>query len=125
MEDRRLEAAVSRSAFRRNVIRSRPTLPLERALAPHPSLKPQSFLRQIVRAVLPLGVGTVLDPFAGSGSTLAAAEALGLRSVGIEVLPEYFRVARKAIPKLAALKLNGEYHEVRRVKSYPVYLETQ
>jgi site-specific DNA-methyltransferase (adenine-specific) len=107
-----------------DVIRSRPTLPLERALAPHPSLKPQSFLRQIVRAVLPLGVGTVLDPFAGSGSTLAAAEALGLRSVGIEVLPEYFRVARKAIPKLAALKLNGEYHEVRRVKSYPVYLET-
>jgi len=69
-------------------------------------------------------VGTVLDPFAGSGSTLAAAEALGLRSIGVEVLPEYFRIARKAIPRLAALKLNGEYHAVRRARSYPIYLDT-
>jgi site-specific DNA-methyltransferase (adenine-specific) len=94
-----------------DVIRSRPTLPLERALAPHPSLKPQSFLRQVVRAVLPLGKGIVLDPFAGSGSTLAAASALGYRSVGVELMPEYFRLACKAIPKLAALQLNGEYHQ--------------
>jgi len=39
-----------------------------------PSLKPQSFLRQLVRGVFAFGEGVVLDPFAGSGSTLAAAK---------------------------------------------------
>ena len=87
-----------------DVIESHPTRPAERALAPHPSLKPQAFLRQIVRAVLPLGEGVVLDPFAGSGSTLAAAEAVGYHSIGVELDPHYVAIAREAIPRLAALK---------------------
>ena len=52
-----------------DVIRSHPTRPAEKRLAPHPSLKPQAFLRQLVRASLPLQEGVILDPFAGSGST--------------------------------------------------------
>ena len=91
-----------------DVIPSSPTRPIERNLAPHPSLKPQAFLRQIVRAVLPLGEGIVLDPFAGSGSTLAAAEAVGYQSIGVERDEKYFEVARTAIPKLARHKANGE-----------------
>ena len=87
-----------------DVIRSRPTPKSEREIAPHPSLKPQGFLRQIVRAALPLGEGTILDPFAGSGSTLAAANAVGYESVGIENDPQYVRIARKAIGKLGALR---------------------
>lgn len=83
-----------------DVIRSQPTRPEERALAPHPSLKPQAFLRQLVRAVLPLGEGTILDPFAGSGSTLAAAEAVGLASIGVERDPHYVEMAKAGIPKL-------------------------
>ena len=83
-----------------DVIQSGPT---ERTLAPHPSLKPQAFLRQLVRGVLPLGEGVVLDPFAGSGSTLAAAEAVGYRSIGIEKDPRYFDIACGAIPKLTKL----------------------
>jgi site-specific DNA-methyltransferase (adenine-specific) len=90
-----------------DVIASHPTRPAERALAPHPSLKPQAFLRQIVRAVLPLGEGTVLDPFAGSGSTLAAAQAVGYRSVGVEIDPCYVEMAKAAIPKLARFTPNG------------------
>jgi site-specific DNA-methyltransferase (adenine-specific) len=85
-----------------DVIRSAPTRRAERRLAPHPSLKPQAFLRTLVRGVLPLGRGIVLDPFAGAGSTLAAAEALGYASLGIEQDPRYFKLARAAIPKLAA-----------------------
>jgi site-specific DNA-methyltransferase (adenine-specific) len=54
-----------------DVIRSTPTRRDERAVAPHPSLKPQAFMRQIVRAALPLGRGIVLDPFMGAGSTLS------------------------------------------------------
>lgn len=84
-----------------DVIRSSPTRTKERALAPHPSLKPQSFLRQVVRGVLPLGEGIVLDPFCGSGSTLAAAEAVGYRSIGVERDPQYFELACNAIPRLA------------------------
>jgi len=86
-----------------DVIRSSPTRKEERLLAPHPSLKPQAFMRQLVHGVLPLGRGIVLDPFAGSGSTLAAAEAVGYRSIGIEKDPHYFEMASRAIPKLAAL----------------------
>ncbi len=87
-----------------DVIRSAPTRPSERKLAPHPSLKPQLFLRQLVRAVLPLGEGVVLDPFAGSGSTLAAAEAIGYESVGLEFDPYYVEIARNAIPALSVLE---------------------
>jgi DNA modification methylase len=89
-----------------DVIRSSPTPKRERAIAPHPSLKPQDFLRQLVRAALPLGFGVVLDPFAGSGSTLAAAEAIGYASIGLEKDPIYFEMARGAIPKLAKLDVN-------------------
>lgn len=84
-----------------DVIRSERTPRAERAIANHPSLKPQSFLRQVVHASLPLGEGTIVDPFMGSGSTVAAAEALGLSSIGIERHREYFDLAVKAIPKLA------------------------
>jgi len=87
-----------------DVIESSPTRASERQLAPHPSLKPQAFLRQLVRAVLPLGRGVVLDPFAGSGSTLAAAEVVGYESVGIEKDPRYFKIATGAIPKLSSLQ---------------------
>jgi DNA modification methylase len=86
-----------------DVIKSHPTGPVERRIAPHPSLKPQSFLRRVVRAMLPLAEGIVLDPFAGAGSTLAAAEAVGYESIGLEVDPAYFHLAREAIPALAAL----------------------
>lgn len=87
-----------------DVIQSAPTRASERTIAPHPSLKPQAFLRQLVRGVLPLGEGTVLDPFAGAGSTLAAAEAIGYRSIGIEKDATYFNIAREAIPALCKLK---------------------
>lgn len=86
-----------------DVISSAPTRPAERKIANHPSLKPQAFLRQLVRGVLPLGRGVVLDPFAGSGSTLAAALAVGYESIGIERDPHYYALAKEALPKLAEL----------------------
>ena len=88
-----------------DVIESAPTRAKERQLANHPSLKPQAFLRRVVRGVLPLGQGVVLDPFAGSGSTLAAAHAVGYTSIGIERDASYFALARDAVPKLAALRV--------------------
>lgn len=89
-----------------DVISSAPTRAAERRIAEHPSLKPQAFMRKIVRAVLPLGEGIVCDPFAGSGSTLAAAEAVGYESVGVERSLEYFELASRAIPKLSKLDVS-------------------
>jgi DNA modification methylase len=84
-----------------DVIRSSPARNGEREIAPHPSLKPQIFMRQVVRAALPLGKGVILDPFMGSGSTIAAASAIGYTSIGIERDSAYFSLATKAIPALA------------------------
>ena len=95
-----------------DVIVSRPTRASEREIAPHPSLKPQAFLRQVVRAILPLGEGRILDPFAGSGSTLAAAEANGYESVGVELDKRFFDIAKSAIPQLATLQV-GTYESFR------------
>ncbi|MGH2446331.1 MAG: DNA-methyltransferase [Candidatus Limnocylindria bacterium] len=88
-----------------DVIQSGTTPDRERRLAPHPSVKPQAFLREIVRAVIPVDeqTGPVLDTFAGCATTLAACEALNLTGVGTEIDPHYFDLACEAIPKLAEL----------------------
>jgi len=91
----------------RDMIVSSPARGLERRLAAHPSLKPQAFLRQLVRAALPLGEGAILDPFMGSGSTIAAASACGLRGIGLEIHKEYFDMAVKAVPGLREFQPNG------------------
>ena len=51
-----------------------------------------------------LGKPLILDPFMGSGSTIAAAVACGLQAIGIESNADYYLMALKAIPGLAALK---------------------
>lgn len=97
-----------------DVIPSFKTPAREREIAEHPSLKPQHLLRIFVRALLPLGRGVILDPFMGSGSTIAAALALGCEAIGIEIDPEFYSMAQKAIPVLAELypNLAGENIEI-------------
>ena len=90
----------------KDLIHSSPARGEEKRIAPHPSLKPQAFVRQLVRASLPLGEGTLLDPFMGSGSTIAAASRLGSQSIGVESSTEYFQMAEDAIPLLADLEVN-------------------
>lgn len=91
-----------------DVIRSERTPRRERNIVSHPSLKPQSILRPLVRASLPFDDGVVCDPFAGSGSTVAAAIALGLSCVGIERSEEFFKEAVQAIPQLAAVMTSSQ-----------------
>lgn len=90
----------------RDLISCSPARGLEAEIAPHPSLKPQKLLRQLVKASLPLGEGIILDPFMGSGSTIAACAAMGLSSIGVERNREFFEMAQLAIPRLAELKVN-------------------
>ncbi len=88
-----------------DVILSERTPKREREIANHPSIKPQSFMRQIVHAALPLGEGVIADPFMGSGATVAAANAMGLKAVGVERVTEYYDMATNAIPQLSKLKI--------------------
>lgn len=86
-----------------DVIASGKTPAMEEAISDHPTIKPQHFLRILVRSLLPLGDGWVLDPFCGSGATLAACQAVGYSSIGIEVDSDYFSSLSTSIQKLAAL----------------------
>ncbi len=90
----------------KDVIPCSPTRGREKEIAPHPSLKPQRFMRQVVRAALPLGLGIVYDPFAGSSSTLAAAEANGYLSIGTDRDTGYYALGREAFAPLSTLPLN-------------------
>lgn len=60
----------------------------------HPTVKPQKLMRYLIKLVTPPG-GTVLDPFAGSGSTGVAAVSEGFRFLGIEREKEYAAIAEK------------------------------
>lgn len=86
-----------------DLIPSQRTPKLEKHIAGHPSLKPQNFMRRLVHAALPLGTGIIADTFAGSGSTIAACNALGLNGIGVERSEAYFDLAAEAIPRLADL----------------------
>jgi len=62
----------------------------------HPTVKPLALMRYLVRLITPPG-GRVLDPFAGSGSTVVAAVQEGFSGIGIELNPEYCEIARRRI----------------------------
>lgn len=70
----------------------------------HPTVKPADLMQWLVRLVTPPG-GTVLDPFAGSGSTGVAARREGFRFIGIEQDPRH--------ADFAAMRVGGSDFEGR------------
>jgi DNA modification methylase len=73
-----------------------PTTPYPEA---HFAVYPEKLVEPCVLAGCPEG-GTVLDPFCGSGTTLAVAQRLGRNSIGIELNPEYIKLAEKRLAKI-------------------------
>ena len=57
----------------------------------HPTVKPLALMEYLIKMVTPKG-GIVLDPFAGSGSTLVAAKQNGYQYIGIEMTEEYIPI---------------------------------
>ena len=62
----------------------------------HPTVKPLTLLEWLVELITPPG-GTVLDPFAGSGTTLQAALNKGFRPIGIEQDADYIKLIEKRL----------------------------
>ena len=62
----------------------------------HPSQKPIALIKQLIESSSRKG-DTVLDPFLGSGTTAAAAQELGRHWVGIEINPDYVKIAQQRI----------------------------
>lgn len=63
----------------------------------HPTVKPISLMKYIIKLLAPPGSPTLLDPFAGSGSTICAAVQLGINAIGIEKEKEYCEIAEKRV----------------------------
>lgn len=74
--------------------RERPVVPGTR----HPTVKPLALMRELVRLVTPAG-GVVLDPFAGSGTTLEAAVLEGFDAVGIKREETYLPLIRARLDR--------------------------
>lgn len=63
----------------------------------HPTVKPIALMKYIIKLLAPPGSPTLLDPFAGSGSTLLAAKELDINAIGIELQKEYCEIAQKRL----------------------------
>lgn len=114
-----------------DVIPSSKTPNEEREITDHPSLKPQHLLRFFCRMLLP-SEGTLLDPFMGSGSTIAACEALDIPSIGLEIDEEYFKDAERVIAQLSilypryrgeTLEMDAYRKESKETEKQPLLLE--
>ena len=64
----------------------------------HPTVKPLAIMRWLIRLVTPPG-GTVLDPFAGSGTTIEAALIEGFNPIGIEMETDYLPLIQHRIDR--------------------------
>lgn len=80
----------------------------------HPTVKPISLMRYLVRLITPKG-GRVLDPFLGSGSTGVAARCEGFQFTGIELEAESFAVAHA---RITGVKLSDPQYDIERIKAH-------
>ncbi len=72
----------------------------EESFDTHCTIKPIALIRRLIELFTPPGEqNVVLDPFAGSGTTLVAARQLGYPYIGIEIEPSYIRLIHKRLRK--------------------------
>jgi len=63
----------------------------------HPTIKPLKLMEYLIKLVMPPSNGLLLDPFAGSGTTILAAKRLGFEAIGIEKSEEYCEIAKQRV----------------------------
>ena len=67
----------------------------EKEYRQHPTQKPVSLMKWCIEKHI--NINTIFDPFMGSGTTGVACKELGRNFIGIEISPEYFKIAEKRI----------------------------
>lgn len=82
----------------------------------HESEKPEDLIEQLVRLACPLRPSYVVDPFVGSGPTLAAARRLGHRSTGVELMKEHCRMTEKRLERNAERAARLAVREERQAR---------
>lgn len=65
----------------------------------HPCVKPLALMEYLIKLIMPPS-GILLDPFAGSGTTILAAKRLGVEAIGIELNEEYCEIARNRLDSI-------------------------
>jgi len=63
----------------------------------HPTVKPLALMKYLINLIMPPTDGLILDPFAGSGTTILAAKQLGYNAIGIEREEEYCKIAERRL----------------------------
>lgn len=63
----------------------------------HPTVKPLKLMEYLIKLVMPPVGGILLDPFAGSGTTILAAKRLGFEAIGIEKDEGYCEIAKSRV----------------------------
>lgn len=76
----------------------------------HPAEKPEPLVRRIISACELTPSAVVMDPFAGSGSTLVAARTLGLRAIGIEAEAKWCDVIASRL-SVGVLDFGGSHRD--------------
>lgn len=76
----------------------------------HPTMKPISLMRYLCRLITPKG-GTILEPFAGSGTTLIASHLEGFKYIGIEREEDYVKIIRARLKHWAGIRDTSETKE--------------
>tara|TARA_R110002111_G_scaffold247140_2_gene310066 strand:+ start:76842 stop:77720 length:879 start_codon:yes stop_codon:yes gene_type:complete len=69
----------------------------------HPAIFPEMLVERLIETFLPREGDVILDPFAGSGSTIVTAEKMGKTGIGIELSEEYAALAKQRITDVAGL----------------------
>ncbi|WP_417385994.1 DNA methyltransferase [Gimesia sp.] len=78
---------------------------LEEVRLKHPAIFPEMLVERLIETFLPLQGDVILDPFAGSGSTIVTAEKMGKTGIGLELSEDYTELARQ---RLTAVSLEAE-----------------
>lgn len=81
----------------------------------HPTVKPLKLMEYLIKLVMPTSGGILLDPFAGSGTTILAAKRLGFEAIGIEKDPEYCKIAKARIDNFKEKDILKENQQVELV----------
>ncbi|QDV19821.1 Modification methylase DpnIIB [Gimesia panareensis] len=66
----------------------------------HPAIFPEMLVERLIETFLPLDGEVILDPFAGSGSTVITAEKMGKTGIGVELSAEYAEIASQRLTEL-------------------------